>query len=617
MARTGLDGVGEVGHTLGAENGGGGECGWVMRDGRERVGRGRFWEGFAGTGAVVGGAVASKTSFAEGFAGYLAAAGGIDGLALQRAQRAARESGERLDHVLAKLGLIAEGELAARLAGYLAIPVMEAGEAPVSPVLAERVPERFVRGNRVVPLALTGDGRVLRVGFADPFAGEAFEALEYATGLDLEPRLLTASAFDGLVASLYGRGEDAGRGLVRDARGESASEGDLQRLREIANEAPVIRHVNQIIANAIDAGASDIHIEPGLDGMVVRTRVDGALATVEVLPPGLRAAIASRIKIMSRLDIAEQRMPQDGRTRIAVRGSEIDFRVSTLPTAHGESIVMRILDRARVPLKFDALGFEAGLIERFRRVMAEPNGIVLVTGPTGSGKTTTLYTALSEISRPDVKVVTVEDPIEYLLAGINQVQVHSGIGLDFPHALRSILRQDPDVIMIGEIRDAETARIAIQAALTGHLVFSTLHTNSAAASITRLIDMGVESYLIAATVKAVMAQRLVRRVCRACAVPMAGADAQRWEQVAGEGTYKAAVGCEKCRGTGYSGRSTIAELMVVDGDLRGLIAGKAGDATLEAAARAAGMRPLGQDGLAKARAGITTVNEVLSVAHIE
>ena len=276
----------------------------------------------------------------------------------------------------------------------------------------------------------------------------------------------------------------------------------------------MIRLVNQIIANAVEARASDIHIEPNVDQVLVRYRIDGMLRTAQVLAPALRAAITSRIKIMSKLDIAERRMPQDGRIKVAVRGVDIDFRVSTIPTIFGESVVMRILDRSRVELDFAKLGFAADHISALQGLMHEPNGIILVTGPTGSGKTTTLYTALKSLNSSERKIFSVEDPIEYQLAGINQVQVRPEIGLDFPHALRAILRQDPDIIMIGEIRDLETARIAIQSSLTGHLVLSTLHTNSAAAAITRLIDIGVENYLLASTVKGVVAQRLVRKLCR-------------------------------------------------------------------------------------------------------
>jgi len=384
----------------------------------------------------------------------------------------------------------------------------------------------------------------------------------------------------------------------------------------------VIRRVNHIVAEAIEARASDIHIEPSNEAVLVRYRIDGALRTVETMPPGLKAAIASRIKIMARLDIAERRLPQDGRIKLAVRGVDIDFRVSTIPTTHGESIVLRILDRSQIALDFDKLGFEPETIGELRKVMRNPNGIVLVTGPTGSGKTTTLYTALRELTKPDVKVFTVEDPIEYQLAGVNQVQVQPAIGLDFPNTLRAILRQDPDIIMIGEIRDTETARIAIQASLTGHLVFSTLHTNSAAASITRLIDMGVENYLIASTVKAVLAQRLVRRLCRHCATPLETRAQLRaqfaWEEFArGPDQLSAPGGCPQCRNLGYSGRSTIAELLIMNDRMQRLVCESASDAELEAAARDSGMTTMYHCGMGKAWRGETTIDEVARVTRVD
>ena len=325
---------------------------------------------------------------------------------------------------------------------------------------------------------------------------------------------------------------------------------------------------------------------------------------------------------MSRLDIAERRLPQDGRIKLAIRRVDIDFRVSTIPTAHGESIVLRILDRSQTTLDFAALGFEPGAIETLRKMMRNPNGIVLVTGPTGSGKTTTLYTALKELANPEVKVFTVEDPIEYQLAGVNQVQVQPAIGLDFPQTLRAILRQDPDVIMIGEIRDAETARIAIKASLTGHLVFSTLHTNGACASITRLIDMGVESYLIASTVKAVLAQRLVRRLCPNCESPLETREQWRARLAAepfakGPERLRAPAGCPHCRNSGYSGRSTIAELLVMNNQLQRLVCESVPESALEAAARDAGMTTIYQCGMAKAWRGETSVDEVLRATRMD
>ncbi|WP_298424119.1 GspE/PulE family protein [Rhodoblastus sp.] len=564
-------------------------------------------------------ASARLAGFAEDFGAYLLRREALDELALQRTQRAARQSGERFDRVLTKLGLIAEAELCVHLAGFLGLPEFKPADAPIEAVLTDVAPEKFLRANGMILLGVE-NGR-LAVAVLDPFDDEAAEALAYATGLAIDRRLASPAAFEKTWAALFGAGRENAGALDTDQRAHEASEFDLQRLRDIANEAPVVRRVNEIVAEAIEARASDIHIEPTLEGVQVRYRIDGALRTVNVLPPGLKAAIASRIKIMARLDIAKRRLPQDGRIKLAVRGVDIDFRVSTLPTVHGESIVLRILDRSRITLDFDALGFEPETIAALRDAMRLPNGIVLVTGPTGSGKTTTLYTALRELARPDVKLFTVEDPVEYQLAGINQVQVQPAIGLDFPSTLRAILRQDPDIVMIGEIRDAETARIAIQASLTGHLVFSTLHTNSAASSITRLIDMGVENYLIASTVKAVLAQRLVRRLCPACAEPLAVREEWRARltqemRASGPDRLMQPKGCPHCRALGYSGRSTIAELLTMNDRLERLVCRSVADAELEEAARESGMTTMYQCGMAKAWRGETSVDEVLRVTRM-
>jgi general secretion pathway protein E len=563
---------------------------------------------------------ADSPVFAEAFGAFLLAQKAIDELALQRSRRAASQSGERFDHVLTKLGLVSEADLCVHLGRFLEIPQLEARDLPLEPPLRDQIPEKFIHANRLLPLSVD-DGRLL-LAVVDPLDPEPVRALAYSTGRQIELRLASPAQFEKAWSSLYGARQDGVSFVDNDLRANDASEFDLQRLRDIANEAPVVRRVNQIIADAIEARASDIHIEPSLDAVQVRYRIDGALRSAETLPPGLKAAIASRIKIMARLDIAERRLPQDGRIKLAIRGVDIDFRVSTLPTAHGESIVLRILDRSQIALDFDRLGFEPETTAQLRKVMRNPNGIVLVTGPTGSGKTTTLYTALKELTKPDVKVFTVEDPIEYQLAGVNQVQVQPSIGLDFPSTLRAILRQDPDVVMIGEIRDAETARIAIQASLTGHLVFSTLHTNSAAASITRLIDMGVENYLIASTVKGILAQRLVRRLCQSCAAPLE-TRMQIRAQFAGESfavardRLSSPKGCPQCRSLGYSGRSTIAELLVMNERMQRLVCEGAPDAELEAAARASGMVTMYQCGMGKAWRGETTIEEVARVTRMD
>jgi general secretion pathway protein E len=562
-----------------------------------------------------------RQDFAEVFGRSLLEANLLDAASLDRARRAAATTRERFDHVLAKLGLVPEASLLEALACHFGTKVASVRDLPPAPVLPETVRLPFVRSRQVLPLA--AEAEHLAVAIVDPFDAEPLQALAYLTGRSVSMLLISTGDFAQAVATLYGeRGpsvQDRLNGGVDDA-----SEADVERLRDIANEAPFIRLVNQIIADAVESKSSDIHIEPGVDGVAVRYRIDGHLRQAQLLAPGLRAAVTSRLKIMAKLDIAERRMPQDGRIKIPVRGVDIDFRVSTIPTAHGESVVMRILDRSRVELDFVRLGFDSDRIVALEALMDQPNGIVLVTGPTGSGKTTTLYTALKRLNRPDVKVFTVEDPIEYQIAHINQVQVHPAIGFDFPHALRSILRQDPDIIMIGEIRDLETARIAIQASLTGHLVFSTLHTNSAAATVTRLIDMGVENYLLASTVNGILAQRLVRRLCRHCAAPHP--NCAQWEQHIerelrwSHNSHALKVlrptGCEACQATGFSGRIAVAELMTMTDEKRGLVLAGAADSELEAAARRAGMRTMYEDGLRKVGQGLTTIEEVLRVTRM-
>jgi len=561
-----------------------------------------------------------NTQFEQDFGDFLIAENIVDHIVLERATSAAHKTGERLDRVLTKLGLVSESNLAAALSKFLGLEVARLGELPLERLLPDLIEADFVRRNRVLPLAL--EGGTLSVGVTDPLNVEPIRALAYLTNLKVNVRVFVPADFEKSFDALYAvRARDSDN---RSPGQGEASELDVQRLRDIASEAPVIRLVNQIIAGAVEARASDIHIKPNVDQVVVRYRIDGMLRTAQVLEPALRAAVTSRFKIMAKLDIAERRMPQDGRIKIAIRGVDIDFRVSTIPTIFGESVVLRVLDRTRVALDFVELGFSADQIAALHGLLQEPNGIILVTGPTGSGKTTTLYTALSSLNSAERNIFSVEDPIEYQLAGINQVQVQSDIGLDFPHALRAILRQDPDIIMIGEIRDLETARIAIQSSLTGHLVLSTLHTNSAAAAITRLIDIGVENYLLASTVKGVMAQRLVRKLCRHCAHEHS--QAGRWAselartvpgiERCGEPTIMEARGCAECAGVGFSGRSTIAEVLLVDSGFQNLILSNASDDQISKAARARGMLSMYETGAIRVWRGETTIDEVLRATRM-
>jgi general secretion pathway protein E len=398
---------------------------------------------------------------------------------------------------------------------------------------------------------------------------------------------------------------------------------DAERLKDLASEAPVIRLVNQLIARAVETQASDIHIEPFEDRLRVRYRYDGVLHEAESPPARLASAITSRIKIMSRLDIAERRLPQDGRIRLAVRGQDVDFRVSTIPSLHGETVVLRVLDRNAVVFDYDRLGLPPEIVRQIEAAFELPNGIVLVTGPTGSGKTTTLYSGLLRLNSVARKIVTVEDPIEYQLTGINQIQVKPQIQLTFANLLRSILRQDPDVIMVGEIRDLETAQIAAQAALTGHLVLSTLHTNSAAASITRLRDMGLEDYLLTAVLRGTLAQRLVRRLCTDCRRQQAAAPeiVHRFRlDECGNGAPVVlwhAVGCQRCRNTGYRGRLAIAEFLAPTPEIERLIFARADHVEIERAAVAAGMMTMFDAGLRAALDGTTTIEEVVRSIRAE
>jgi general secretion pathway protein E len=565
----------------------------------------------------------SAPGFADRFAAFLRNRKSVPEQSLNRAMRAMRDTGERIDVVLTRLGLLSDNDLARLTAAYLDLPLLKSSDLPDAPLSLAGIDPDYLKRTGFLPLR--DEGEHLLVATANPFQPEAVSALSYQIGKPVHLAIVTSAeivrAFDNLYQLHTG-------GLVaapQEPTADRANEDDVRRLTDLASEAPVVQLVHAIIARAVEAKASDIHIEASENGLQVRTRIDGLLEIPEVLAPHLSAAVVSRIKIMARLNIAEHRLPQDGRARVNVRGREIELRISTMPTVKGESVVLRILDRSTVILDFDALGFRGPMLDRFLNLIDQPNGLILVTGPTGSGKSTTLYAALNRLNQPFRKTFTIEDPVETQLAGVSQVQVQPAIGLTFAAALRSILRQDPDVIMVGEIRDLETAQMAIQSALTGHLVLATLHTNSAAATIARLVDMGVEDYLIASTLKGTLAQRLVRRLCPDCAQPATPSPALRacveslpdWEKPATQGWHdlREPVGCPACRNTGFRGRIAVGELLTVDESVMSAIVGRGGERSVAAAATNAGMRSMLADGLDKVLAGQTTFDEVLRVAR--
>jgi general secretion pathway protein E len=527
--------------------------------------------------------------------------------------------GERLARLLVRLGMVAERDAAAALSAVLRLPLAEAKHYPAAPVRDAAPSLRFMKESLVVPIGCSGGA--LDVAMADPQDDAAARALELACRRGVARWVGTPSDIDAAIERLYGDGRSRmARIVAHAAPGEARTEdGEAELLRELASDAPAIRLVDLILQRAAECGASDIHLEPCATRLRLRLRIDGVLQEAEAPPAQLAAALASRVKIMAGLDIAERRLPQDGRMSVRVQGKQLDVRVATAPTQHGESIALRLLNRDAVQLDLASLGFGARELAALNGLLAAPHGMILVTGPTGSGKSTTLYAALSHLNTPALKVITVEDPVEYRLEGLNQIQVRPAIELSFAAALRSIVRHDPDVIMVGEMRDLETARICVQSALTGHLVLSTLHTNDAASSVTRLLEMGVEDYLLTSTLSAVIAQRLVRLLCRHCRrahAPLPAALAREWRGAPPEARDRPlyrAVGCERCAGTGYRGRSAVLELMPMSERLRGLVLAHAPASDIAAAARDAGMRTMREDGLARALAGLTTLEEVLRV----
>ena len=562
----------------------------------------------------------SRQEVETGLAEVLVSRGSIDRAGLDRACRAQEGTGRKLPEVLSALGLVAERDLATGLAEVLSLPLAQPEDYPKAPVLEGKLNPKFLKARGFLPLSETEDGLV--AAMVDPADDFAARAVEVKTAKKVERRIAVPSELEEALERLYGSGRTQIEEIVDSLDGDGdAAPDDAERLRDLASEAPVIRLVGLLIAESVERRASDIHIEPFDNRLRVRYRIDGVMQEVASHPSRLRFAIISRIKIMAKLNIAERRLPQDGRIRLSVRGNEVDLRVSTVPTDHGEAVVLRVLDKSSVVLDFDRLGFAPDNRDSIRALLARPNGIVLVTGPTGSGKTTTLYTALKELNGPERKILTVEDPIEYQIEGINQIAIRPQIGLGFAQVLRSILRQDPDIIMVGEIRDLETAQIAVQAALTGHTVLSTLHTNSAVASVTRLLEMSVEGYLLISTLSGVVAQRLVRRLCPTCSRPhpvsgelVAKLGLDQLPDVVDPVVHEP-VGCETCESTGYSGRLSIAEILIVNQQIKPLIVENASEARIQEAAVADGMRTLYQDGLLKVAQGLTSIEEVMRVTR--
>jgi general secretion pathway protein E len=540
--------------------------------------------------------------------------------------RQRKKAGQELADVLVEMGALEPQRLARALAQEYQLPFQShVDEHTLDTSLVAKIPINYAKKNRVLPLAVA-DGSVT-VALADPSNYEPLDDLRVLFGMPVAAVVVPAQVLDEAINRAYDQATTSAADLMIDLEEERldvvASElaQEPRDLLESDEAAPIIKLVNGLLSQAVKDRASDIHIECFENELVVRFRVDGMLYDVLSPPKRFQSALTSRVKVMSGLDIAEKRLPQDGRIRIRIAGRDIDIRVSTIPTAHGERIVLRLLDRAQalVDVDLDRLGFSGDNLRRLDRLIRQSHGIILATGPTGSGKTTTLYACLSRINSPEKNIITIEDPIEYQLRGVGQMQVNPKIDLTFANGLRSILRQDPDVIMVGEIRDSETAEIAIQAALTGHLVFSTLHTNDSFGAVSRLVDMGIEPFLVSSSILAVLAQRLVRRLCVECReeyIPTAAELARIGLGASGfSGPLYRARGCRACRNTGYRGRMAIQELMVMDDDIRALVMRKADAAMIRRHCTSRGMKLLRQDGADRVLAGETTIEELLRVTQ--
>lgn len=542
---------------------------------------------------------------------------------LKKVERVQKTSiSESLPQLLIKLGLCSELDIADAFAISGQFEKVLPNQYPLEIRLPENIPLRFLKQHHIIGLDQSNDEK-LSVALMDPEDQFVLHALRLATGKDIQIKIGLLSEIDAALEVQYGEGRSPMDKLIDDLSVEDLAEEDLEHLKDLASEAPVIKMVNLIMQRAIETRASDIHIEPFEQTLKVRLRIDGVLKAIDAPSVKSTAAVISRIKIMAKLNIAERRLPQDGRIKVQMLGKELDLRVSTIPTMYGESVVIRLLDKESTVFDFGSLGFAGKQLQQFSEILAQPHGIILITGPTGSGKSTTLYAALKQLNTSERKIITVEDPVEYQMEGVNQIQAKPQIGLTFASALRSIVRQDPDVIMIGEMRDLETARIAVQSALTGHLVLSTLHTNDAAGGVTRLLDMGLEEYLLTSTVNGILAQRLVRKLCPECKQAytpspdlIQSAQLNRFatnEQL----TLYHPVGCSSCGGLGYRGRLAIIEFLVMSDPIRKLIMAHEDAGAIQKLAIEEGMTTMYESGLIKVAQGITTLEEVLRVTTSE
>ncbi len=535
---------------------------------------------------------------------------------LAKVKRLQKSTVDPLPSMLTKLGFCSERDIAVAMAESSQLELVEDIEYSDQSPFSENISLRFLKENHIIGQEETDE--TITVVAMDPEAKFNFDSLRLASGKNILVKIGVSSEIDTALEAQYGEGKSQMGQIFDSLDSDEIADDDIEHLKDMASEEPVIKMVNLIMQRALETRASDVHIEPFDNSLSIRLRIDGVLQDIEAPPVSSVAAVISRIKIMANLNIAERRLPQYGRIKMQMLGKEIDLRVSTVPTMYGESVVIRLLDKENAVLDFTQLGFTGHNAKSFMDILTKPNGIILITGPTGSGKSTTLYAALKQLNNAESKIITVEDPVEYQMDGINQIQTKPKIGLTFATALRSIVRQDPDIIMIGEMRDLETAKIAVQSALTGHLVLSTLHTNDAAGGITRLLDMGLEEYLLSSTVNGILAQRLVRKLCPNCKQSHPVSDdlielmQLRKFQPTGEIVMSAPVGCETCAGIGYRGRVAIIEFLKMTDSIRALIMARAESGDIHKLAVKEGMLTMSEDGMIKVIEGITTPEEVMS-----